>query len=290
MDIPHNDELSKAIEIAWPDLTRSDKKIARVLVAAYPIACLETLAKLACRAEVSAPSVIRFIRKLGFDSYPEFQKVVQRQIHQSMNGYSRNAQESAAANTDKSDTPLAARPFLQSAAQCVAQLQQNELDDAVRALAGARDSVLCLGGRISQALAQVCQGHLMRMRPNVELVSTNPVERAERLLDVTRRDVVVLFDYQPYEVNSASFAKLASEKGATVILFTDDGTSPAARAADFLVSCTTPKLNEYGSMVPALAQLEILVRNITPLLQRNATARARGLARIPQLGGGYEPA
>ena len=80
MEIKHNETLSKALRDAWPDLTRSDKKIYRVITGNYPIACLETLAELAARADVSSPSVIRFIRKIGYESYPEFQRSVRKNV------------------------------------------------------------------------------------------------------------------------------------------------------------------------------------------------------------------
>lgn len=281
MEIKHNEALSNALKETWPLLTRTDKKIARIMTANYPIACLETLAKLAARADVSAPSVIRFIRKLGYPSHPEFQRMVHEDVHQAL-------AETQAVRKEHKDSSASADPFVDALLLAIDNLQQDEVDDAAKALASARDSVLCLGGRLSQSLADIFRAHLSRMRPNVETVSANPVERAERLLDVTQRDAILIFDYKPYEINTASFAQLASEKGATIILFTDSAMSPVAQHADYIASCDLPEMNKYSSMVPALAQLEMLVQDIGPMLKGKATAREKGLAKMPHLKVGFE--
>jgi len=51
-----------------------------VLLASYPIAGLESVARFAERARVSPPTVTRFITKLGFKGYPEFQEVLRHEV------------------------------------------------------------------------------------------------------------------------------------------------------------------------------------------------------------------
>src|SRR5437899_8628614 len=61
------------------DLSLAERKLARVLLASYPIAGLESVARFAERAGVSAPTVTRFITKLGFHGYPEFQEQLRQE-------------------------------------------------------------------------------------------------------------------------------------------------------------------------------------------------------------------
>ncbi len=62
------------------DLSPAERKLARVLLASYPIAGLESVARFAERAGVSAPTVTRFITKLGFRGYPEFQEQLRQEV------------------------------------------------------------------------------------------------------------------------------------------------------------------------------------------------------------------
>src|ERR1700752_828757 len=61
-------------------LSPAERKLARVLLASYPIAGLESVARFAERAGVSPPTVTRFITKLGFRGYPEFQEALRQEV------------------------------------------------------------------------------------------------------------------------------------------------------------------------------------------------------------------
>src|SRR5215831_4462007 len=64
------------------DLSPAERKLARVLLSSYPIAGLESVARFAERAGVSAPTVTRFIAKLGFRGYPEFQEKLRNEVQE----------------------------------------------------------------------------------------------------------------------------------------------------------------------------------------------------------------
>ena len=49
-------------------------------MANYPVAGLETVAQFAVRANVSGPTILRLIAKLGFDSYPDFQQALRDEL------------------------------------------------------------------------------------------------------------------------------------------------------------------------------------------------------------------
>src|ERR1700687_4944806 len=61
-------------------LSPAERKLARVLLASYPIAGLESVVRFAERARVSPPTVTRFITKLGFSGYPEFQETLRNEV------------------------------------------------------------------------------------------------------------------------------------------------------------------------------------------------------------------
>src|SRR5947209_18734870 len=61
-------------------LSPAERRQARALLASYPIAGLESVARCAERAGVSPPTVTRFITKLGFHGYPEFQESLRLEV------------------------------------------------------------------------------------------------------------------------------------------------------------------------------------------------------------------
>ena len=68
------------IREALPNLPRAERRAARTVLAAYPVAGLETVARLAARARVSGPTIIRLVTRLGFEGFPSFQQALLREI------------------------------------------------------------------------------------------------------------------------------------------------------------------------------------------------------------------
>ena len=62
------------------DMTPSERRVARALLATYPTAGLESLPQLAEAANVTGPTVLRFVRKIGYDGYPDFQRSLRLEV------------------------------------------------------------------------------------------------------------------------------------------------------------------------------------------------------------------
>ena len=61
-------------------MTPSERRVARTLLATYPTAGLESLPQLAEGAGVTGPTVLRFVRKIGFEGYPDFQRSLRHEV------------------------------------------------------------------------------------------------------------------------------------------------------------------------------------------------------------------
>ncbi|HEY5858650.1 MAG TPA: MurR/RpiR family transcriptional regulator, partial [Actinomycetota bacterium] len=61
-------------------MTPAERRVARALLETYPTAGLESLPQLADGAGVTGPTVLRFVRKIGFDGYPDFQRSLRQEV------------------------------------------------------------------------------------------------------------------------------------------------------------------------------------------------------------------
>ncbi len=61
------------ISTAAETLTSSERKLSTMLLADYPFAGLEPIQELAQKTTVSPPSISRFVNKLGYQGYQDFQ-------------------------------------------------------------------------------------------------------------------------------------------------------------------------------------------------------------------------
>ena len=57
---------------ALPDLTRAERQLATHILRHYPVAALGSITALAKAADVSTPTVVRLVQKLGFKGYPDW--------------------------------------------------------------------------------------------------------------------------------------------------------------------------------------------------------------------------
>lgn len=62
------------------ELPAGERRAAQTLVANYPLIGLKTVAEFAQAAGVSSPTILRFVARLGFHNYSEFQASLQEEL------------------------------------------------------------------------------------------------------------------------------------------------------------------------------------------------------------------
>lgn len=173
-----------------------ERKVARALLAAYPIAGLETVAELGERAGVSAPTVVRFAQRLGYTGYPELQRRLHREVQERWTAIT----GPGAAGTDSDDDPatLCAENYADLLRRSFRELPASELDRTRTLLGHPGLRIHVLGGRFSHILATYLVAHLQLLRPDVHLVPTDEVGRVATVAAAGSKDLLVAFDYRRY--------------------------------------------------------------------------------------------
>jgi DNA-binding MurR/RpiR family transcriptional regulator len=260
-------------------LTASERRVGRAFLAAYPIAGLETVGQLAERAKVSGPTVMRFVSKLGFDGYLDFQQALHREVQAKLT--------SSLALLDRQPTEPQAEILSSSLARFVDELRATfgglpsaEFEDVVDLLCDERRSVLCTGGRFSQILAFYLAAHLNMLRPGCRYVDASPTPRFDELIDLGRRTIVAAFDYRRYQYSTIEFARRAADRGATIILFTDPWMSPLAEVARHVLTASVVAPSAFDSLVPGMAVVEAVIAGLSVRLGERARPRMKALERL----------
>ncbi|MFE5977986.1 MurR/RpiR family transcriptional regulator [Streptomyces sp. NPDC056460] len=262
--------LADEIRSRLGELSPAERKVARVLLAGYPAAIFETVATIADRASVSAPTVLRCASRLGYRGFPDLQAALRAELdarHASPitlyeSAGAAKAQEPSARQGVEEDEPLAGRSLAlvqQALSQTFREISPHEFDLAVKLLSDPRRRIHLTGGRFTHLLAEYLGLHLMQFRDQVAFVPDRDVERAAFLTQLARRDVTVIFDYRRYEDDKAAIAELARERGGKVIVFTDPWLSPSAGHADVVLTSQVNSDSPYDSLTPTLALIESVV-------------------------------
>ncbi|MFB7788233.1 MULTISPECIES: MurR/RpiR family transcriptional regulator [Streptomyces] len=270
--------LADEIRLKLGDASPAERKVARVLLAGYPSAGFETMAVLAERAAVSTPTVLRFINRLGYRGFPDFQTALRAELDErnasplslyEATDYGRN-QDGA---EDLSLLQRGSNLFSSAVAQTLAELPPHDLEHAITLLSDGKRRITLAGGRFTNLFAQYLGLHLMQVRDDVRFLPDRDVERTAQLAAVNRRDVFVLFDYRRYEPDKVSIAELVQEHGGKVILFTDVWLSPAAAHAQVVLPSQVAAPSPYDSLVPTLAIIETVVAGVLTALGDGAHQR-----------------
>lgn len=237
-----DETLASVIRQRLGECSPAERKVARVLLADYPAAGFETVARLASRAGVSGPTVVRFATRLGYQGFPDFQRGLRTET---------TAVDQAPAARDTAllaSVEAAGRAM----ARTVAGLPPYDVEEAVGLLADRRRQVYVAGGSL---LAGYLHQLLATVRPGVHVVGAPPVTT---VADLTTRDVLVVFDLPPYEPAVTALARHAARQHAKVVLFTVAGLSPAAAHAEVVL----PSEASPRALTPAVALLEAIAGRV----------------------------
>ena len=261
-------------------LSPAERKLARVLLASYPIAGLESVARFAERAGVSAPTVTRFITKLGFRGYPEFQEQLRQEVQSRLSSPLARYHEEEPIGAAGSLVSSALEVSRQNLQATMRLLSHRDVEEIVDLLADVRRRVLVLGGRLSGPLARYLAGQLHLLRPGIALVDTERSAAAQQLIDLRKGDVLVVFDYRRYQADTIESARLVAAQGVNVSLFTDPWLSPASAFARQVVVTSVETVGPFDSLVGATAVLESIVAAVLAKLGPRAQSRMESLERL----------
>lgn len=247
---------------ALPTLSRAERRVGRALLADYPSAGLASAARLAERAEVSPPTVLRFAQSLGYDGFTDLQVALRAELTARSSGPITRlpaAPAAPAADGLLDRLLLQAEAQNERAAQTLAQLPSQALDAAVALLSDTGRVLYLHGGRFSHLLAVHLGMHLEQLRPGVRMLADPDGRDMGAMMELTRKDVLVLFDYHRYQRSAADLAARVHRAGATVLLITDDLACPVAPEAEVVLAASSTVGTTYQSMAAGFLLTELLV-------------------------------
>jgi DNA-binding MurR/RpiR family transcriptional regulator len=257
------------------ELSPAEKKVARSLLANYPAAGLASAAALAKAAGTSTPTVLRLVSRLGIGGYPEFQAQLRQEVSEQL-----SSPVSRAASRLQSDD--GSTLFQRSVAQRVELVERlgstvppSEFDAAVRLLAAPCRQVVVSGGYFSRHVAHILAMQLDQLVPGVIFAAEPLGPDIGSYLSLGKDCAAVVFDLRRYELPAKRVAALPRSRGASVIVVTDDGLSPAADDAEVVLPVAVD-----GTPFDSFAALLVLVESLVEaVFQRLGTA---GLDRMKQ--------
>ncbi len=276
--------IAERLRLKSDNLTAAERKLMSALFANYPMAGLVSITEFAREAHVSTPSVLRLAKKLGFAGFPSFQEELRAELSaQLQNPISKHDRWSA----DAPDTHILNRfatAAMGNLSSSLKLLDHRAFDAIVTLLADRKRRIHLGGGRITHALASYLATHLQMARPGVSIVPSTASFWPQYLLDIGKSDVVLIFDIRRYDARMLEFAACAKERGARVVLITDQWISPIARLAVHSLPLRIEAPSSWDSNIVPLFVAEALVAATVNASWTETEARIAELEKLQDTG------
>jgi DNA-binding MurR/RpiR family transcriptional regulator len=257
---------------ALSTLSRAERRVGRALLADYPSAGLASAARLAERAQVSPPTVLRFAQSLGFEGFTDLQVALRAELSALSSGPLNRLPDAPPQGSLLERLLGQGQAQHELAMESLSQLPASTLDAAVELLADTARPLFLHGGRFSHLLAVYLAAHLEQLRPGVRVVE-DPARDIGAMLELSRKDVVVLFDYHRYQRSAAELASRVHRAGATVLLITDDLACPVAPDAEVVLAASSTVASTYQSMAAGFLLTELLIPLVMDTIGEPARTR-----------------
>ena len=278
--------LQDLVRRSLTDFTEAERRVAHALLGDYPTAGLETVARFAARAGTSGPTILRFVGRLGFDNYAEFQSALRAEIQARLQGpLSRYESRLDADGPDLCQR--VAHGLRHNIEVAERDLPREDFARAVALLADPDRNILCIGGRFSWMIASYFHHYLRELRQGVRMIRDGSAAWADYLLDVRKGDVFVVFDFRRYQRDVLELARGAATQQAEIILITDIWYSPIAAISQVVIPCPVGIPSAFDSGVTGLAIAEILTAGVVEALgegSRNRISTLESLRKPFNLG------
>lgn len=258
--MPSGPSVYDRVQELMASFTDRERRVAQTLLANYPVAGLETVSRLAGIAGVSTATVLRFVNKLGFPLYSDFQASLRSQLEETLQSpLTRIAAASPSAGAEGSFLHRFTRAVTANAETMLETLPASEFDAVADLLCDARKQIYVIGGRYSSSVGRYLVDFLKALRGRVGYIDGQTQKWPNELLDFDRNTVLVVFDTRRYQDDVGAFARLAAERGCQIVLFTDIWHSDIARVAHRVLAFPVTVPSIFDSVAVGFIMVEALL-------------------------------
>jgi DNA-binding MurR/RpiR family transcriptional regulator len=254
-------------------LSQAESRIAEILLTDFEFAVNASIIELAGKADVSPPTVTRFCRRLGCESFSDFKVQLARTAYVGMRYLKPEPKSREPADV--------AQDIVTKAQNALFLLHRNldlaAIEQATGRLAAA-DMIYAFGsGGNSSMIASEMQNRLFRLGLRVTASSDHSMQL---MMAAAARptDVLIGSSFSGRNAELVRSFSLARDQKVTTIALTQSG-SPVARAADITVSVDLPEGNNIyrptSTRIAYLALVDIIASLVAYHIQPQATVTLR---------------
>ena len=259
------DTIADRLNARLESLTRAERQLADSILQNYPVSGLGSITVVAQNADVSTPTVARMVQKLGYKGFPDFQAEMRRELEAKIIGPIAKHDTWAGHAPEGHILNQFTEAVIGNIRQTLAHVQIETFDATCALLADNTRTINIAGGRVTRSLADYLAVHMQMIRGGIVNFQSGVSGWPHYLLDMKPGDVLIIFDVRRYENSTLKLAELAQQKGAEIVLFSDQWRSPVARYASHCFNSRIVVPSAWDSSIATLLLLETLISAVQEL-------------------------
>ena len=272
--------IAERLQAKADQLTRAERQLSDIILRNYPVSGLGTITALAEAAEVSTPTVARLTQKLGFASFPDFQRGLRDELDEKISGPLTKREKWVDDAPEEHLLNRFTKAVIENISGSMSKLDPESFERTCDLLGAPERRVFVVGGRITRTLADYFFLHFQVIRRDVVHITSNSNAWPHYALDFEPGDVLVVFDVRRYENSTLKLAEFAKERGAEIILFTDQWMSPIAQYASISFSGQIAAPSAWDSNISLMLIAEMVIAEVQERNWKSTKARIESLEEM----------
>jgi DNA-binding MurR/RpiR family transcriptional regulator len=269
--------LSERILAAYDDLTKSERRLADLLLANGDALVLYAASDISERAQVSKATTARFFQRMG---YPSF-KTAQREARKPEQGPSPETQRIGRFSTNRAEIGDHLANDVQNLVRSVEQLRSDEIALAVQTMARA-EKLWVVGFGDNYPLAHFARALLIQVKPDIRMVPIGGFSIPEEFASIRSTDSMLALGIGRRTRSLRSIMRSATQVGAQVLLVTDQAAKASPDVAKVTLRCRTKGAGVFDSVVAPVSLLTFLCSALALKIGQSAINRLQFIDQIHQ--------
>lgn len=277
----HNEKsLEARIYAAYTGFSPSERRLADVMLEHQMDLASYTAAELAGKAQVSTATAARFIRTIGYNSYPEAKRQIREAAH--WGSPQGGLIDRDGSLTGQTSLPGVVQATIDNIRVTTDGIPPETLDAICRAIVAA-PRLWMVGLRNGFGLAHLGAHYFGLIKDDVRILPASGTSMAHELAGMREGDVVIVISFRRRPRKLALLLAEIQASGAMAVLITDVSASASAKAATHVIRCRCYSPSPFNSFTAALTVIDYIVWTVAARLGERSVERFRRIDRIVAL-------
>lgn len=263
--IRKGDDFITVIEVIkdhYNSFSKMHVQIADYVMANFVDVAFMNINELSEATGVSAATITRFVKRIGYSSFNEFQTAIKLMAKKEIvpvKEFKYYVKEEPVKNILYDQ--------IQDSIEALNKVYSESIDEALKSASehlGKARKIYIIASRSSFSMAYYCYFSLKRIQENVYLIENRNDDLSIRLQYVTKDDALLAIGYPLYTKFTINITKFFASRGCNVVCLTDSFRSPLAEYANDLLIVKNRLKTYFVTTIAVINALIIMISKQNP--------------------------